>query len=515
MADISKIKLPDGTTYNVKDNSKLVKTTYEYNTEIAFGSTGKLLIGKFQCYDSNVTITIQSTTNITYYAVAVLATQNIDTVGGGTFTWNTYGDANNTVTPNLYAKYISGSNWIEIYFSPNNWSKNLIHIQANALKSEPTNICESVSEIPSSATRKPTNTFGTSPKFIDTTYTFANGTNGFTVTPSGGSAQTVTVTPSITNNVTGSGTSGYLAKFNGANTITNGVQLGSDTTKFLRNDGTWQTPSARQVFFDTPAPPYALDDLWFGDGSIRYCTTARASGIYNEDDWTVSVDEAYATSLVQETVSCITGNSSEFGGRFIIELDSENNSPLAVVFACDTTITSNTKLWRFDANGFRFSSDGGQTYSPITNTNGGFDATYITSGVLDASMVSIINLNTSDITTGNIYRGGTDNTLGTLVIKNQQNEVIGEINKFGIKIYGQGDANAKPYIIFNDTEFFAGYDANGNQIFKVVGNVVNMVNASVTSNLTVGNKNGYKISFVPITIKDGNDVIINDGVAIV
>ena len=76
----------------------------------------------------------------------------------------------------------------------------------------------------------------------NTTYTFANGTNGFTVTPSGGSAQTVTVTPSITNNVTGSGTSGYIAKFNGANTITNGPQLGSSTTTYLRNDGSWQTP---------------------------------------------------------------------------------------------------------------------------------------------------------------------------------------------------------------------------------------------------------------------------------
>ena len=36
----------------------------------------------------------------------------------------------------------------------------------------------------------------------DTTYTFAGGTNKFTVTPSGGSAQDVTVTPSITRNVT-------------------------------------------------------------------------------------------------------------------------------------------------------------------------------------------------------------------------------------------------------------------------------------------------------------------------
>lgn len=76
----------------------------------------------------------------------------------------------------------------------------------------------------------------------NTTYTFAGGTNKFTVTPSGGTSTDVTVTPSITDNVTGSGTSGYLTKFNGTNTITSGPQLGSDTTTFLRNDGTWATP---------------------------------------------------------------------------------------------------------------------------------------------------------------------------------------------------------------------------------------------------------------------------------
>ena len=44
------------------------------------------------------------------------------------------------------------------------------------------------------------------------------------------------------NNVTGSGTSGYLTKWNGTNTVTNGPQLGSSTTTFLRNDGSWATP---------------------------------------------------------------------------------------------------------------------------------------------------------------------------------------------------------------------------------------------------------------------------------
>ena len=91
---------------------------------------------------------------------------------------------------------------------------------------------------------------GSNPKFTDnnTTYTFANGTNGFTVTPLGGTAQTVTVTPSIANNVTGSGTNGYLAKFTGANTIGNGPALGSDTTKFLNNKGEWAVPAGTYTY---------------------------------------------------------------------------------------------------------------------------------------------------------------------------------------------------------------------------------------------------------------------------
>ena len=49
--------------------------------------------------------------------------------------------------------------------------------------------------------------------------------------------------PVPSNNVTGSGTSGYLTKWNGAHTITNGPQLGSSTTTYLRNDGSWATPT--------------------------------------------------------------------------------------------------------------------------------------------------------------------------------------------------------------------------------------------------------------------------------
>lgn len=85
---------------------------------------------------------------------------------------------------------------------------------------------------------------GDSPEFTDTTYTFTGGTNKFSVSVNGGTPTDVTITPSISNNITGSGTrtNGYLAKFSATNTITNGPQIGSDTTKFLRNDGSWEVP---------------------------------------------------------------------------------------------------------------------------------------------------------------------------------------------------------------------------------------------------------------------------------
>ena len=47
----------------------------------------------------------------------------------------------------------------------------------------------------------------------------------------------------IANNITGSGTSGSLVKFNGTNSITNGPTLGTDTTKFLNNKGEWAVPN--------------------------------------------------------------------------------------------------------------------------------------------------------------------------------------------------------------------------------------------------------------------------------
>lgn len=134
-------------------SGKLDKTPYEVNKTINFGNSGALCIGKFKVYDTNVTCEITSTTSVTYSGKLVIATQN-NVIKQMTV----YGDAANTVAPNIYIKPSSESDpYIEVYFKPESWSKNVVHIYGSAIAAEPTNVCTNVSAVPATATSKPTN----------------------------------------------------------------------------------------------------------------------------------------------------------------------------------------------------------------------------------------------------------------------------------------------------------------------------------------------------------------------
>lgn len=134
-------------------SGKLDKTTYEVNKTIDFGSSGVLYVGKFKVYDTNVTCEVTSTTDVTYSGKLVIATQNYVIKE-----MTVYGDAANTVAPNFYVKPSSGSNpYIEVYFKPSSWSKNVVHIYGSNIQAEPTNVCTNVPSVPSTATLKPKN----------------------------------------------------------------------------------------------------------------------------------------------------------------------------------------------------------------------------------------------------------------------------------------------------------------------------------------------------------------------
>lgn len=144
-------------------SGKLDKTTYEVNKTINFGSSGVLYVGKFKVYDTNVTCEITSTTSVTYSGKLVIATQN-NVIQQMTV----YGDAANTVAPNFFIKPSTTSDpYIEVYFKPAGWSKNVVHIYGSAIEAEPTNVCTNVPSVPSTATSKPTNALNSKANLSD------------------------------------------------------------------------------------------------------------------------------------------------------------------------------------------------------------------------------------------------------------------------------------------------------------------------------------------------------------
>lgn len=127
----------------------------------------------------------------------------------------------------------------------------------------------------------------------NTTYTFANGTNGFKVTPSGGSAQTVSVTPSFT--VT-TGDSNGQVKVNGTNASVKGlgsaaytsndniVYKNTDIPEGSANLSATATTHKITTYRNGLTIPYQMDNT--NDGGIIRCRgTSESNCIFEMGTW--------------------------------------------------------------------------------------------------------------------------------------------------------------------------------------------------------------------------------------
>lgn len=109
--------------------------------------------------------------------------------------------------------------------------------------------------------------------------------------------------PIPSNNVTGSGTSGYIAKWNGANTVTNGPAIGSDTTKYLRNDGTWAVPPGTT---DISGKVNKSGDTMSGTLTYTPNTVQQCFRLHDSYDVTESYQTAGNEALVFATKNPVT-----------------------------------------------------------------------------------------------------------------------------------------------------------------------------------------------------------------
>lgn len=139
--------------------------------------------------------------------------------------------------------------------------------------------------------------------------------------------------------------------------------------------------------------------------------------------------------------------------------------------------------------------------------NGNFNSAWTIDNVLNMGQINVINLTADLIKGGTLKLGSNLNQNGQLEVYDEANSLIAELNKNGLKMYGVDGS----YILMNNTVGFSGYDRLGNQIYWVSKDEFHMKKSVVEEEITLCNK----MRFIPITITDTNDTVINDGIGLV
>lgn len=139
--------------------------------------------------------------------------------------------------------------------------------------------------------------------------------------------------------------------------------------------------------------------------------------------------------------------------------------------------------------------------------NGAFSSAWTIDNVLNMDNINVINLTADLIKGGTLKLGSNLNQNGQIEVYDEANTLIAELNKNGLKMHGVDGS----YILMNNSVGFSGYDRLGNQIYWVSKDEFHQKKSVIEEEITLCNK----LRFIPITITDSNDNIVNDGIGLV
>lgn len=142
-----------------------------------------------------------------------------------------------------------------------------------------------------------------------------------------------------------------------------------------------------------------------------------------------------------------------------------------------------------------------------TGISGQFRSAWTIDNTLNMESMNVINLTADLIKGGTLKLGSNLNEYGHIEIYDRTNKLIAELNNKGLKMYG----NDGSYVLLNNTVGFAGFDSLGNKIFWADRDEFHMKRSAVEEEITLCNK----LRFIPITIKDDEENIVNDGIGLV
>ena len=153
---------------------------------------------------------------------------------------------------------------------------------------------------------------------------------------------------------------------------------------------------------------------------------------------------------------------------------------------------------KFNSAGIGFSS---------TGIDGTFNSAWTIDGTLNMQNINVINLVADLIKGGTLKLGGVNNSSGILELYDEAHSLIGEMNKYGFKMYGKDGS----YVLLNNEVGFAGFDRNDKKIYWVDKDEFHQKKSVVEEEITLCNK----MRFIPITIYDDSGNMTNDGIGLV
>ena len=156
-----------------------------------------------------------------------------------------------------------------------------------------------------------------------------------------------------------------------------------------------------------------------------------------------------------------------------------------------------TNVIRINSAGIGFSQ---------TGINGSFTTAWTIDGTFNAQAINVINLTADLIKGGTLKLGSNLNSNGQLEVYDEANNLIAELNKNGLKMYGVDGS----YLLINTEVGFAGFDRLDNKIYWVDKDEFHMKKSVVEEEITLC----AKMRFIPIEVSSGN-TLVNDGIGLV
>lgn len=218
-----------------------------------------------------------------------------------------------------------------------------------------------------------------------------------------------------------------------------------------------------------------------------------------------SVSDTVAETVMNNSVGMIQAridNAADtlaggLGGHVVINRNADGKPNEILIMDTDDKTTA-VNVIRMNSAGIGFSQNG---------YNGTYNSAWLIDGTLDMSQINVINLTANLIRGGVLQLGTLDNMAGVLQVYDDQNTLIGQLDKDGLKMWGQDGS----YIVMNNAVGFSGYDRLGNRLYWVDGQEFHQKKSVIEEEITLCGMMRY----IPITLYDGGGNIVSQGIAMV